>query len=189
MFKHFKKTILVFIISSFLIFPVSASAQLNIGQQEGGLLQKAGGQAGYAQATQTTFAETLGAVVKTVMSFAGVVFLSLMVYAGYLWMTAHGQEDQISKAQRIIRNSIIGLIIAVGAYSITNFIVPRILEKTTGDSGTIGGASVGLCEWAGGSSRGSDSNIVESSCLGWCQGKAQALGVSLDSCRFNGQSI
>lgn len=92
--------------------------------------------AGYAESTTaTTFAEIIGTVIKVALSFVGVIFLALMVYAGYLWMTAQGEEEPIKKAQNIIKSSIIGLIITVGAYSITSFVVPKILERTTGPTG------------------------------------------------------
>lgn len=97
----------------------------------GDLVKKAAGEAGYKEdTTETTFAETLGTVVKAALSFVGIIFLSLMVYAGFLWMTARGEESQVEQAQEIIKQSIIGLIITVGAYSITAFVVPAILERT-----------------------------------------------------------
>lgn len=127
----------------------SAVSAIDIGRSLAGT---AANEAGYALTTgETTLAETLGTVVKAVLSFAGVIFLSLMVYAGYLWMTARGEEAQIEKAQKMIRGAIIGLIITVGAYSITAFVVPKVLERTTGTSGGQGqvGAPRGnvCCEW------------------------------------------
>lgn len=86
-------------------------------------VKNAADKAGYAAATtDTTLAETIGVVIKVVLSFVGVIFLALVFYAGYLWMTAHGDETQIEKAQSIIRSAVTGLIITVGAYSITVFL-------------------------------------------------------------------
>ena len=94
--------------------------------------------AGYDKATsETTFAENIGVIIKIVLSFVGVVFLALTVYAGYLWMTARGEEEQVKKAQKIITSAVIGLIITVGAYSITSFVVPQILEKTSGPGASV----------------------------------------------------
>ena len=61
----------------------------------------------------------IGAVISTALSLVGLIFLILMVYAGYLWMTARGEEDQIDKARKIIIAAIIGLVIVVSAYAIT----------------------------------------------------------------------
>jgi hypothetical protein len=120
---------------SFVIFAISFGAvaqtarAINLGDS---MLSNTGNQAGYAAATQTSFAEILGSVVKTALSFVGVIFLILMVYAGYLWMTARGDEGQIEKAETIIRSSIIGIVIATAAYSITAFVLPAILSRTAG---------------------------------------------------------
>ena len=140
------KVLLCILVAVFLFTPPVSVFALNLG---GGLTKDVAGQAGYARSTnETTFAETLGVVVKGALSLVGVIFLILMVYAGFLWMTAHGGEEQIEKAQEIIRSSIIGLIITLGAYSITAFVLPRILERTTGQSG---GSSVGVsCPLQGG---------------------------------------
>lgn len=123
-----KKIITSLIIFLALAFPLAASA-INIGDN---ILESARKSSGYGQATETTFASNLGLIVNIVLSFSGVIFMSLMVYAGYLWMTARGEENRIDKAQGIIRSAIIGMIITVGAYSITNFIVPKILERVAG---------------------------------------------------------
>lgn len=111
-----------------LILPSTVFA-LNLG---GNLLESARDKSGYARASETTLASNLGMVVNVVLSFAGVIFMSLMVYAGYLWMTARGNEQQIDKSLAIIKAAVIGMIITVGSYSITNFIVPKILERVAG---------------------------------------------------------
>lgn len=125
MFQKFLLPTLTFII---LLSAATTVFAQNLG---GDLVKDAAGKAGYKEdTTETTFAETLGTVVKAALSFVGIIFLSLMVYAGFLWMTARGEESQVEQAQEIIKQSIIGLIITVGAYSITAFVVPAILERT-----------------------------------------------------------
>lgn len=127
------KKIITSLITFFVMaFPLTVFA-LNIGAGSGAggtsYLESARKSSGFGQATETTFASNLGLVVNIVLSFSGVIFMSLMVYAGYLWMTARGEASQIEKSQNMIRSAIIGMIITVGAYSITNFIVPTILER------------------------------------------------------------
>ncbi len=137
----FRKIIIYTFMALLVLIPASALA-LDIG---GGLANKAATEAGYSGSTsETTLAETVGVVIKTALSFVGVAFLALMVYAGYLWMTARGEEEMIKTSQKIITSSIIGLIITVGAYSITSFVVPKILERTVGK--TAGDATAGAPE-------------------------------------------
>ncbi len=125
-----KKYLLSLFACTLLFLPLSpALAKLDLGKK--GLDTAAVETAGYAtDANGTGLAELVGTVIKTLLSFVGVIFLVLMVYAGYLWMTAQGEESQIEKAQGIIRSSVIGMVILVGAYSITAFVVPKIVEKT-----------------------------------------------------------
>jgi hypothetical protein len=51
-----------------------------------------------------------------------------MIYAGILWMTAQGNEQQVSKAKNLLINATIGLIITLAAYAITSFIGTEILS-------------------------------------------------------------
>ena len=121
-----KKIILLSLLAVFiLVLPATA---VGLGT---GLAKETADKAGYSKTTtDITLAQTVGTVIKAALSFVGVVFFLLAFYAGYLWMTARGEEEQIKKAQKIITSSIIGLIITVGAYSITNFVVPEILKRT-----------------------------------------------------------
>jgi hypothetical protein len=89
-------------------------AQLNLGSD---MAQQASNEAGYAQATETSLAETIGTVVKVMMSFLGIIFTVLIFYAGFLWMTAQGDESKVNKAMEIVRTSIVGLVIAISSYS------------------------------------------------------------------------
>ncbi|MFZ2189295.1 MAG: pilin [Candidatus Magasanikiibacteriota bacterium] len=143
-----KKIILIlFIICSSLLITFNVQA-LDLGTGSGSLLENAKDNAQYATANETTFAETIGTVIKMVLSVVGVLFLAYMVYAGYLWMTAQGEEEQVKKSQTIIKQSIIGLIIMTSAYSITTFVVPKILDRTAGEPASApvqSGSLVGCC--------------------------------------------
>ena len=75
-------------------------------------------------------------VISAVLGLLGVIFIVLMVYAGFLWMTARGNEDQVKKAVGIIQTAIIGLIIVIAAYSITYFVFNAL-------GGSLGGPELG----------------------------------------------
>ena len=64
----------------------------------------------------------VGTIVGYVLSFVGILFLLLMIYAGILWMIAGGNEQQVQKAKSLIGAAIIGLIIVLAAYAITTFL-------------------------------------------------------------------
>jgi len=50
-----------------------------------------------------------GQIIGTALSFVGVLFLILMIYAGIRWMTAQGNDQQVTKAKDQLINAIIGL--------------------------------------------------------------------------------
>ena len=74
--------------------------------------------------------ETIGVIINTIISLLGVILVVLIVYGGFLWMTAGGNDDQVKKAQTIIKNSVIGLIIVLLAYGITRFVLESLLDAT-----------------------------------------------------------
>lgn len=78
--------------------------------------------------------------VQTILSFLAIIFLVLTLIAGFKWMTAQGNEEQIKKATASIKAAIIGLIIVIAAYTITWFIF-RILPF--GGGGIGGGGTSG----------------------------------------------
>ena len=79
-----------------------------------------------------TLETTIGLIINTLLSLVGVLLVVYMVYAGYLWMTAGGNDDQINKAKGIIKNSIIGLIIVLLSYGIARFVLESLLVATAG---------------------------------------------------------
>lgn len=90
----------------------------------------------------SSLTETVGTVVKAVLSLVGTIFLLLTIYAGILWMTAQGNEDQVAKSKSIIQAAVIGLIITLAAYAITAFVTGR-LGGIAGNSSTTGSTELG----------------------------------------------
>ena len=121
-----KKLAIVAILLFFASAPVAVSS-IDLGQD---LLGGAAEEAGYsAETTETSFAEIIGTVVQTAAAFLGIIFTVLLVYAGFRWMTARGEEEKVKKAQDTIRASIIGLVIVIAAYSISYFVLQALLSR------------------------------------------------------------
>ncbi|MCC7357699.1 Ig-like domain-containing protein [Candidatus Uhrbacteria bacterium] len=70
----------------------------------------------------TDLVTIISRIVYIFLGFLGVIFLILMLYAGYLWMTAAGDDKQVQKSKDTIRQAVIGLLITASAFAITNFI-------------------------------------------------------------------
>ncbi len=89
-----------------------------------GGLQKAAGKAGF----QSTSVENIVSnIVYVILSFVGVIFLALTIYAGFIWMTAGGNTEDVEKAKKILERAAVGLVVVLAAYAITYFVTTQII--------------------------------------------------------------
>lgn len=73
--------------------------------------------------------------IRIALSFLGVATIGLVAYAGFLWMTAGGNDEQLTTAKKTLRNGVIGLILITSAYSISWFVIQQI-QLSTGATGS-----------------------------------------------------
>ncbi len=72
----------------------------------------------------------VGLFINIVLGVLGVIFLVLTIYAGFLWMTAAGNEEQVKKAKHIVVQAVIGLVITLSAYAISDFVINQLTAAT-----------------------------------------------------------
>lgn len=77
-----------------------------------------------------------GNIIKALLSLLGVIVLIFMVYGGYLWMASGGNEQMVKKSKDILFNTIIGLIIVIAAFAITDFIMKGIAGAVNSSGST-----------------------------------------------------
>ncbi len=99
-----------------LLLPAVVFAQGDFSNARGNL-EDVGAKVGGTM--QTDLGAAIGTAISAVLGLVGLIFFVLMVYAGYLWMTARGESEPVDKAKKIITASIIGLVIVASAYAIT----------------------------------------------------------------------
>jgi phage shock protein PspC (stress-responsive transcriptional regulator) len=85
--------------------------------------------------TRYSIGSMVSAILKMVLSFLGLLFFLLILYAGFLWMTSAGNDEKIEKAKAIMKGAVIGLLIILMAYVITYFVIDQALEATRGGAG------------------------------------------------------
>ncbi|MDD4332597.1 MAG: hypothetical protein PHT51_00610 [Patescibacteria group bacterium] len=127
------KLIYVFVLLFALLFmqAVCVNAKPKTSQSDptvSSLLDEIGTSAQY-DTGQKDLSILVGNVIKIFLSLLGVFFVVLTIYAGFLWMTARGDAEQVKKAQTLVTNAIIGLIIVVSAYAITYFVTYSITNS------------------------------------------------------------
>ncbi len=84
-----------------------------------------------AELSTTSLPALIGNIISIVLGLLGIVFVVLIVYGGFLWMTAGGGGEQIKKAKSILTNAIIGLIITIAAYAISAYVIQAIVTAAS----------------------------------------------------------
>jgi hypothetical protein len=107
----------------FLINIQTVQAAVTYSAGLGGLASTANN-AGYGP---DNLVDIIGKIVKAVLLSVGILFLIMMIFGGYLWMTSNGNEKTTGKAKSLIFGAIAGLIIVVAAYVLTTFLSGLLL--------------------------------------------------------------
>lgn len=74
--------------------------------------------------------ETLGNLINVALGFLGVVAVCIVLFGGFKWMVAGGNDDKVTEAKHMLIAGIIGLAIILSAWAITNFVISSILGAT-----------------------------------------------------------
>lgn len=132
--KNMKKIniLILSLFLSFILFPSVCSAGPLVNGKAKTEAQMEGLQKQFD--SSMTIGSVMATVIKIFTSLLGIIFLVLIVYAGYNWMTAGGDSAKIDKAKEIMQRAVIGLIIIVAAYSITYFVF-KSLSSLSGTPG------------------------------------------------------
>ncbi|MFH1254991.1 MAG: hypothetical protein V1667_00760 [bacterium] len=135
--NYFKQFAILFYLMLMLILPIFVFAA----SPAFGNLEKVGevplgsADAPYASADESSLASVASSVIRAFLGLLGIIFLILLIYAGYNWMTAQGEEEKVEKAKSTITRAIIGLVIITAAYSITYFVFSSLPKDGNGGSG------------------------------------------------------
>jgi hypothetical protein len=78
---------------------------------------------GYKEASIPNVA---GLVIRAALGLLGVIFIVLMIVAGFKWMSAGGDEKEVEDAQKYIKRAIIGLVITLSSWAIWEFVASRL---------------------------------------------------------------
>ncbi len=84
---------------------------------------------------------TIVRIINIFLGFLGVIAVCIILYAGYVWMTAGGNEEKVATAKKLLINAVIGLAIILSSFAITSFILNRLqgaIDGTGGNSNPTG---------------------------------------------------
>lgn len=65
-------------------------------------------------------------VLNIVYFIVGIVAVGMIIYAGIQYLTANGEPGKAKKAMDTIIFSVVGLIVVIAAFAITNFVINQL---------------------------------------------------------------
>lgn len=90
------------------------------------------GQAVGTDVTSNDLPNLIGEIINVLLSILGIVFVVLIVYAGFLYLTDAGGGDKVKKAKDILTKSVMGLVIIIAAYAIAGYVISALSGAAAG---------------------------------------------------------
>lgn len=82
-----------------------------------------------------TLSELIRSIISLILGFLGVIAVLIILWAGFIWMTAGGEPDKVDKAKKMIYAGITGLVIIFSAYAISQFVFANLATFTGAEIG------------------------------------------------------
>lgn len=82
--------------------------------------------------TDGTLIGYIANIIRWILGILGTVFFVIVVLQGYIYMTAGGDSSKTASAAGAIGNAVVGLLIIMGAFLITNFVTSGLIASGGG---------------------------------------------------------
>lgn len=94
-------------------------------------------------------------IIQIFLGFLALLTVIIIIYGGFLWTTSGGNEEKISRAKKLLKNAVIGILIILSSWGIASYILKTLIGATSGGSST-------------GTSNGSNSQNLSLGTIGSC---------------------
>jgi hypothetical protein len=68
-------------------------------------------------------------IIQVALSFLGVIAVVIILYGGFKWMTAAGNEDKTAEAKKLLGAGVIGLVIILASWALATFLLNTLSEQ------------------------------------------------------------
>ena len=85
----------------------------------------------------TAMKDYVAPTMQTLTALAALASVFFIVWGGFLYMSSHGNPDKLDQAKRVLKNALIGLVIVLGAGTLT-----AILNGAMGNAGSTNSATL-----------------------------------------------
>ncbi len=73
-----------------------------------------------------SFPTIVSDIIRAFLSLLGIIFIGMILFAGYNWMTAMGEAEKVKTAKSTLVSAVIGLVLIIASYAITTFVLIQL---------------------------------------------------------------
>lgn len=85
-----------------------------------------GDEAGTGSGQTTSLMDTLQTIINVALGLIGFVAVVMIIFGGFQYITSSGDAAKVTKAKNTIMYGVIGLVIALLAFAIVNFVLGNV---------------------------------------------------------------
>lgn len=85
---------------------------------------------GYDNVAASGPIETVSYIINFLLGLLGTIALALTVYAGFVWLKAQGNEEEVTRAKNILIGSVTGILLVLSSYAIINYVFRSFVNIT-----------------------------------------------------------
>jgi hypothetical protein len=74
---------------------------------------------------------TIASILNVALGLLGIIAIVIIIYSGFVWMTAGGNDDKIKQAKKMLTNGLVGLIVIITSYAIARFVLNALIAATS----------------------------------------------------------
>jgi len=131
MTKKIFKRFISFSLLLFIVFCFAGNASANwLTTVDNGGLKQLGEVYGQNKNMPNNLILVVAQIIRVLLGLLGIIFLALLIWSGFNWMTAGGEEEKVTKAVDTIKRAVIGLIIILASFAIASFVISKIVSST-----------------------------------------------------------
>ena len=87
-----------------------------------------------------TLMETVSQILNVVIGVVGVVAVAVIIIGGIYFVISQGDASKVTRARNTILYGVVGLIVALLAFAIVNFVLSSVFSSSTTGGGSGGGS-------------------------------------------------
>jgi amino acid transporter len=68
-------------------------------------------------------------IINYLLAFLALLAVIMILFGGFQWLTAGGNEEKVDKAKKILTAAVIGLVIIILAWAIARFVIDMLFNS------------------------------------------------------------